>query len=205
MRPPSLPAHPGHWLVPALIRSYRAERPDVRFDLRQHGDAGLVEDLLGGAVDLAITGEQPDHPQVESRRLLIEPLRLVVSPDHRFAGRRSVRLADPAGDPFIVLKRGFSLRDVTQRLCGEAGFAPEIGFEGEEVETLRGLVAAGLGVALLPDPHGIGAPAAPHLRVSDVPASREIGIARIRDRRLPAASEQFREHALKNARTVARA
>jgi DNA-binding transcriptional LysR family regulator len=194
----------GTWLVPELIRSFRAERPEVRFDLRQHGDAGLVDDLLGGAVDLAITGGLPEHPQIEGRRLLIEPLRLVVPPDHRLAGRRSVRLADVAKDPFIVLKPGFSLRDVTERLCVEAGFVPQIGFEGEEVETLRGLVAAGLGVALLPDPHGVGSPAAPHLRVSDVPASREIGIAWIRDRRLPAASDRFREHAISNARKAAR-
>lgn len=193
----------GTWLVPGLIRSFRAERPQVRFDLRQHGDAGLVDDLLGGAVDLAITGDQPVHPQIESRQLLIEPLRLVVSSDHRLAGRRSVRLADVAQDPFIVLKSGYSLRGVTERLCGEAGFVPEIGFEGEEVETLRGLVSAGLGVALLPDPHSIGAPAAPHLRVSDVLASREIGMAWIRGRSLPAASEHFREHAISNARKFA--
>ncbi|RJS45743.1 LysR family transcriptional regulator [Nocardioides cavernaquae] len=194
----------GTWLVPELIRSFRAERPEVRFDLRQHGDAGLVDDLLGGAVDLAITGGLPEHPQIESRRLLIEPLRLVVPPDHRFAGRRSVRLADLAADPFIVLKSGFSLRAVTEHLCVEAGFVPQIGFEGEEVETLRGLVSAGLGVALLPDPHGVGAPAAPHLRVSDVQASREIGIAWIRDRRLPSASDRFRQHVIGNARKVAR-
>jgi len=189
----------GTWLVPELIRSFRADRPHVRFDLRQHGDAGLVEDLVNGVVDLAITGDRPQHPQVASRRLLKEPLRLVVPPDHRLARRRSVRLADVAGETFIMLKRGFSLRTVTERLCAQAGFSPAVGFEGEEVETLRGLVFAGLGVALLPDPHNLGAPAAPHLRVTDAGASREIGLAWIQGRRLPSASERFREHALRNA------
>ncbi|HWU23294.1 MAG TPA: LysR family transcriptional regulator [Nocardioides sp.] len=190
----------GTWLVPELVRTFRAERPHVRFDLRQHGDAGLVEDLLSGAIDLAITGDRPLHPQIESEVLLDEPLRLVVPPNHRLARRRSVRLREVAEETFIVLKPGFSLRAVTQDLCREAGFEPRFGFEGEEVETLRGLVYAGLGVALLPDPHSVGAPAAPHLRISGVRAVREIGLAWIRDRRLPPASDHFRTHALRNAR-----
>jgi len=190
----------GTWLVPELIQQFREERPDVRFDLRQHGDAGLVEDLLSGVVDLAITGDRPTHPQIESIRLLEEPLRLVVPPDHHLAGRRSVRLRDAAEETFIALKPGFSLRDVTTALCAEAGFEPTFGFEGEEVDTLRGLVAAGLGVALLPAPHSGGAPLAPHLRISDVKAVREIGLAWMKDRRLPPASEHFRTHVAARAR-----
>jgi DNA-binding transcriptional LysR family regulator len=193
----------GTWLVPALIQSFRIERPGVRFDLRQHGDAGLVADLLSGVVDLAVTADRPVEPLIESRRLLLQPLRLVVPPDHRLAGRHIVRLRDLADEPFIVLRPGFSLRALTESLCAQAGFRPVIGFEGEEVETLRGLVGSGLGVALLPEPRGTGEPVAPHLRVSDVNAVREIGLAWLRDRRLPPASDAFRRHVLGNAKAVA--
>lgn len=187
----------GTWLVPNLIREFRVERPEVRFDLRQHGDAGLVTDLLAGVVDLAVTGDRPQVAAVESRRLFREPLRLVVPPDHRLAGRSTARLAEVAEEQFIVLKPGFSLRTVTSDLCGQAGFEPQIGFEGEEVETLRGLVSAGLGVALLPEPRGSAAPVAPSLRILDVAASREIGLAWVRGRRLPPASAHFLDHALR--------
>ncbi|TWG98520.1 DNA-binding transcriptional LysR family regulator [Nocardioides sp. J9] len=186
----------GTWLVPELIREFRTQRPNVRFDLRQHGDAGLVDDLLHGVVDLAITGDRPHHPQFTSERLFLEP------PDHRLARRRTARLGEVADDQFIALKDGFSLRRVTEDLCAEAGFTPLVGFEGEEVETLRGLVAAGLGVALLPEPRAGATPAAPHLRVTDVPASREIGLAWLRDRELPPASAEFRDHALSSSRRV---
>ncbi|KRA31130.1 MULTISPECIES: LysR family transcriptional regulator [unclassified Nocardioides] len=192
----------GTWLVPELIRGFRAERPQVRFDLRQHGDAGLIDDLLNGVVDLAITGDRPQFAPLESRRLFLEPLRLVVPPDHRLAARRTARLADVAAEQFIALKPGFSLRTVTEDLCAQVGFTPLIGFEGEEVETLRGLVSAGLGVALLPEPRGGAAPAAPSLRITDVRASREIGLAWVRDRNLPPASEHFREHALRTSRLI---
>ncbi|WP_235735661.1 LysR substrate-binding domain-containing protein [Nocardioides alcanivorans] len=192
----------GTWLVPELIRTFRTERPQVRFDLRQHGDEGLIDDLLGGAVDLAITGAGPDLPQLESRRLFLEPLRLVVPPDHRLAGRRSARLKEVENEQFIVLKSGFSLRAVTEELCAEIGFTPRIGFEGEEVETLRGLVSAGLGVALLPEPRGGASTAGPSIRVRDVRASREIGLAWVRDRSLPPASALFREHVLQVSRKI---
>ncbi|KAB2807815.1 LysR family transcriptional regulator [Pimelobacter simplex] len=192
----------GTWLVPELIRSFHVERPQVRFDLRQHGDAGLVDDLLGGLVDLAVTGDRPQHPQLDSRRLFLEPLRLVVPPDHRLAGRRTARLAEVADEQFIVLRQGFSLRAVTEDLCARAGFAPRIGFEGEEVETLRGLVSAGLGVALLPEPRSTAAPTAPYLRVSDVSAAREIGLAWVKGRSLPEASADFRSHTLRTSRKI---
>ena len=192
----------GTWLVPELIRQFRAERPHVRFDLRQHGDAGLIDDLLGGVVDLAITGDRPRLPQLQSRRLFLEPLGLVVPPDHRLASRTTARLADVADEQFIMLKPGFSLRAVTEALCAQVGFTPLVGFEGEEVETLRGLVSAGLGVALLPEPRRGGAPVAPSLRVTDVRASREIGLAWVRDRHLPPASVHFREHALETSRKI---
>ncbi|WP_067435508.1 LysR family transcriptional regulator [Nocardioides jensenii] len=192
----------GTWLVPELIRAFRAERPSVRFDLRQHGDAGLIDDLLNGVVDLAVTGDRPQLKQIESRRLFLEPLRLVVPPDHRLASRRTARLGDVAREQFIVLKPGFSLRSVTEDLCDRVGFTPQIGFEGEEVETLRGLVSAGLGVALLPEPRSGATPIAPSLRITDVRASREIGLAWIRDRHLPPASAQFRDHALRTSSRI---
>lgn len=192
----------GTWLVPELISGFRTQRPHVRFDLRQHGDAGLVDDLLHGVVDLAITGDRPPLAALESRRLFLEPLRLVVPPDHKLAGRRTARLSAVADEQFIVLKSGFSLRRVTEDLCAKAGFRPQIGFEGEEVETLRGLVSAGLGVALLPAPRSGVAPAATSLRITDVRASREIGLAWLRDRTLTPASEHFRRHALSASRSI---
>ncbi|MFL6126142.1 LysR family transcriptional regulator [Actinophytocola sp.] len=75
-----------------------------------------------------------------------------------------------------------------------AGFTPRVGFEGEEGETLRGLVTAGLGVALLPPPQAPST--APHLRVTDVPSERDIGVAWLAGRTLPALSARFREHLL---------
>ena len=68
------------------------------------------------------------------------------------------------------------MRRITDDLCKQAGFKPRIAFEGEEAETLRGLVAAGLGVALLPPP-AVPRPGVVELTVTAPRAAREIGVA----------------------------
>ncbi|MCK2241539.1 MULTISPECIES: LysR family transcriptional regulator [unclassified Crossiella] len=184
----------GTWLVPPLLSRFRAGFPDIAFELTQHGEAGLAAALLSGTADLAVTSDDPGHPQLRWQHLLTEPLFLAVPPRHRLARRSRVRLADLAEEPFILLRPGYALRATTEDRCRQAGFTPRVGFEGEEVETLRGLVAAGLGVALLPLPGG--EPATPHLRLTDVPATRDIGLMWLADRELPPASAEFREHVL---------
>ncbi|MEV5716671.1 LysR family transcriptional regulator [Amycolatopsis mediterranei] len=185
----------GTWLVPAVLRGFLSEHPGTRFELRQHGEAGLEAELLDGTADLVITSGDPGHLQLRWARLLVEPLRLAVPPHHRLAGRARVRLADVADETFILLRPGYALRKTTEQLCAEAGFAPRIGFEGDEVETLRGLVTAGLGVSALPLPHTAAFPA-PHLELTDVDAARDIGLAWAVGRNLPPPSETFRRHVL---------
>ncbi len=184
----------GTWLVPDVISGFREQNPNARFELRQHGEEGLLAELHDGTADLVITSGDPATPAVEWRRLLVEPLHLAVPPGHPLARHDSVRLADAADETFILLRPGYGLRDTTEALCAEAGFTPKVGFEGEEVETLRGLVTAGLGVALLPPPRT--ASTAPHPRVTDVAGERDIGLAWLSTRDLPPLSARFREHVL---------
>ena len=112
---------------------------------------------------------------------LLVDLRLVVPADHRLATRKRIRLAEAADEIFVTLEPGYGLRRITDDLCKEAGFRPRIAFEGEEAETLRGLVAAGLGVALLPPP-AVPRPGVAELTVTAPRAAREIGVAWLADR-----------------------
>jgi DNA-binding transcriptional LysR family regulator len=189
----------GTWLVPPLVSSFREAHPQVRFELHQHGEASILQELVDGSADLIISSPTFGHPRVTWRRMLVEPLRLTVPPNHRLARRKRIRLAEVADEPFILLRSGYALRVLTERLCAEAGFTPKITFEGEEVETLRALVAAGLGIALLPPPRATAPEAAdpaPQLHITDVDSTRELGLAWLTDRELPPASAAFRDHVL---------
>ena len=131
--------------MPGLIRSFRADHPRVRFQLVQNYGEAMIERLRAGDLDLCLTSPVPDYPDLVARRLDEQKLRLVVPDDHPLAGRKRVRLAEAAGELFVTLEPGYGLRRITDALCAEAGFTPRIAFEGEEAETLRGLVAAGPG------------------------------------------------------------
>ncbi|MER5631629.1 LysR family transcriptional regulator [Streptomyces nitrosporeus] len=166
----------GSETVPALIRAFRADHPRVRFQLVQNYGEAMLERLRAGGLDLCLTSPVPDAPGLVARRLDEQRLRLVVPEDHRLARRRRVRLAEAADETFVTLEPGYGLRRITDDLCAEAGFAPRVAFEGEEAETLRGLVAAGLGVALLPPP-AVARPGVVELAVTAPRAVREIGLA----------------------------
>ncbi|MET9086456.1 LysR family transcriptional regulator [Streptomyces sp. NPDC004237] len=196
----------GTWLVPELVTGFRQRFPAVRFELHQADENGLTQHLLDATADVIITGKDPGHPLITWRRLLVEPLWLAVPARHRLAQRRRIRLAEVSAEQFIVLKPGYGLRSVTETLCHQAGFSPLVGFEGEEVETLRGLVAAGLGVSLIPAaPEAAAAPETNpdlpirYLSLTDVRAARDIGIARLASRTLPPAARRFADHASQTA------
>jgi DNA-binding transcriptional LysR family regulator len=166
----------GTETVPGLIRAFRADHPRVRFTLVQNYGEAMIERMRAGGLDLCLTSPVPDAPDLVARRLDEQKLRLVVPADHRLAARKRIRLAEAADESFVTLEPGYGLRRITDALCQEAGFRPKVAFEGEEAETLRGLVAAGLGVALLPPP-AVPRPGVAELTVTAPRAVREIGLA----------------------------
>src|SRR5256885_15103420 len=134
------------WLVPALVSAFRAEHPGPRFQLHQDAVGQLVDALRDGGVDLLIT-PRPGDPALTWHVLGGERLQLVVPPGHRLAGRKRVRLAQAAGERFVMLKHAFDFRDLVEDLCRQAGFEPESGFEAEDIASARAPAAAGPRVA----------------------------------------------------------
>ena len=193
----------GTWLVPDLVSSFRAEHPNVQFTLSQVRDE-LVTSVLGrGEVDLEISTLRPTDSSVHWRRLLVEPLRLAVPSEHPLARRARIQLAEVSSEPFIMLRPTSLLRRLCEDLCETAGFRPALGFEGDDLPTVRGFVAAGLGVAIVPalregSTDALTGPLH-YVEIADPLAVREIGLAWSTERRLLPAAELFREHAIGRA------
>jgi len=194
----------GTWLIPDLVRSFWAEHPQVQFQLTQVRDE-LVDSVLDrGEADLVISTLRSADPAARRQRLLDEPLRLAVPSDHRMAQATEIRLADAAEDRFVMVRPGSLLRRACDDLCRAAGFQPQVSFEGDDLTTVLGFVAVGLGVAIVPAASegapGPGAAPVRYLRITDVPATREIGLAWAADGRLLPAAELFREHVIGRVR-----
>lgn len=185
----------GESRVPALLRAFRADHPHVRFTLRQGPHEDTVEWVRSGAADVALTSPLPTDPTLHTVRVAEQELVLTVPSGHRLAGRRTARLSDLADEPFVGLKPGYGLRRITDELCAHAGFTPELAFQGEECDTLRGLVAAGLGVAILPAAEHEVAGGTVELSLRPV-SRRQIGLVWSAEHPLPPAARVFRDFVL---------
>ena len=136
------------------------------------------------------------HPALETLPLLEEELLLAVPRGHPLAnGHRRVRLALLREEPFVMLREGtYDLRDQTLLACRKAGFEPQVALDGGEMDSMLRFVAAGIGLAVLPEMvladlgSQDGAVAVRRLLPK---LSRSLVLARRRDRYFSAAAREF--------------
>lgn len=186
----------GSWLVPDLVRSFKVAHPRVSFDLIPKRDE-LVSLRRHADADLELSTRHPIEPDLRWRPLVAESLLLAVPADHRLATRSAVDLADCAEEYLIMIRPDSELRAASQRLLDRAEVAPKIAFVCDDLPTMRAFVAAGLGLAIVPRPHGeVAARGLRYVPIDDPHAKREVGIAWSTDRRLLPAVELFRDHVL---------
>ena len=189
----------GTWLVPGLVREFRRAHPAVRFQFTQvRDDAAVLDD---GRADLEIGTRRP--PTVHARRIAVEPLRLALPREHPLAEEDRIHLSAVTDEPFISLRPVSTLRTLTDDLCARAGFTPDVVFEGDDLSTVRGFVAAGLGVAIVPAPRAgtLEAAAGPlaYCEILDAGAVRDLTLTWSAERRLLPAAELFRRHVIRSA------
>lgn len=137
-------------LVPQMLRAFHAHAPRTKVLLAQEPHHDIMRDLTTGEAELGVTTIQPAGP-FGWLTLQHERLVAVVPPTHRLRDRKRITLRDLAGDELITTPVGFGYRAVVQQLMAEDGVALRISFESADLATIEGLVAAGLGVAILPE------------------------------------------------------
>lgn len=139
-------------LVPRALASFRDSYPDVALSLVEGLTPVLLDRLDAGDADVAVVSSSlaglAERSGFDLHHLLDERLLVAVSRTHRLARRRTVRLADLAGDPFVV--GSATAEDTLLRASLPGGFRPRIDLVAAEWTGKLGLVAAGLGVALVP-------------------------------------------------------
>lgn len=139
-------------VLPGILKTFRARFPGVTLALHEQPTEEQVHALRAGRIDVGLL--RPPVPDASIRTELIfrERLVLALPTSHPLAGRRRVTLRALAGELFVLLPRrlGPSLYDQIVLTCRRAGFSPRVGQEAVEMHTIVSLVAAGMGVALLP-------------------------------------------------------
>jgi DNA-binding transcriptional LysR family regulator len=146
-----LPTVAAHFL-PAVMSVFKARCPNVTVSLREEGRTDqLVPLVQNGEIDLSISRALASSG-LRSNVVLTEELCLAVSRKHALAGAKSVAPSQLRSEKFILYKSALhNIRELTLQFCRNAGFEPNVEFESEQAETIQNLVAADLGITLLPE------------------------------------------------------
>jgi DNA-binding transcriptional LysR family regulator len=146
--------------VPAAVRDLRRAHSQLVVQVLQLETHEAVERLRGGDADLAVVHHMPGLPVPETaglqrRRLLVDHLYVVLPEGHRLARREAVSIADLEAEPLILPRRDTPagrFRSVVEHLCAQAGFAPRVAYELDDLPAVQAFVATGIAVVPM---HGL--------------------------------------------------
>ncbi|PLT29967.1 LysR family transcriptional regulator [Peribacillus deserti] len=141
----------GH-LLPTVVSAFKDKQPNVTFYLRQGSYTSLIDSVKNSEIDLAFIGPVPTkESEINKDILFSERFSALVPSNHPLSDKKSLFLSDLRNDLFVLFPKGYILQKIAVDACGQAGFVPTIASEGEDMDAIKGLVAAGIGVSLLPD------------------------------------------------------
>jgi molybdate transport repressor ModE-like protein len=143
----------GATVVPRAVARFHEQHPEVELSMREAEPDEAGEMLKAGDVDLALVYDHPAtalSPDLEVIHLIDDCYDALLPAGHSLAGRRRLALADLRDEPWIASTSLCGCRQITETSCRNAGFEPRVAFEADETLAAQALVAAGVGVTLLP-------------------------------------------------------
>jgi DNA-binding transcriptional LysR family regulator len=146
----------GSTLMPQAIAAFRASHPGVEVTLAEGEPEQIAPRLRAGEFDLVLLFEFEGAGErlgtgLRRYELFDDPLHLALAADHPLAARGQLELADLAGEAWIQTSGDSPCARHVVRCCHAAGFEPSVSFESDDYQTVQGLVAAGVGVAMIPE------------------------------------------------------
>jgi LysR family transcriptional activator of glutamate synthase operon len=190
----------GPVAVPALLRGFRDAHPGVAIGLVQDSAENVLDAVLDGRVDLALASPVTASSTLKARSLARQPLVALLPEHHALAARRRLAVADLAGEPFVTMRPGYGVRTLTDDLLRTAGLPLRYALETDEMTTVAGLVAAGLGVSILPA--GNGADGTVEIPLRDAGTARVISLAWSAQRRQSEPVAALRRHLIERGPVV---
>jgi LysR family hydrogen peroxide-inducible transcriptional activator len=170
------------YLIPSYTAAFAKKYPEAKLRIVEETTSILVEGLRDLSIDVAILALPLRHKDLELFPIRTEPLFAVMRRDHPRASAESLALKDLRGESFVMLRDGHCFRDLSIATCTRAHITPNIAFESSQFSSLLGMVAAGVGVSLVPEmaiDRNVGCR---YVRLSDTQATRTIVAALLRGR-----------------------
>jgi len=166
----------GAHLLPPILTAFRKAHPKIQVHLKEESSPDLAGDLEQGEIELAILDEAGLRPGLGHETILTEEILLALPGKHRLADKDYLALKQVADEPFILMKPGHGFRQITLDFYRKAGLEPKVVFESGGIETVQALVAAGLGISLVPQMVA-GYPRVAYAHLSSPKATRTLSLA----------------------------
>jgi DNA-binding transcriptional LysR family regulator len=145
----------GATLMPLAVAIFRRGHPDITLTLAEGEPEEMAPRVRAGECDLALLFKFPGVREgvddgLRTVSMLEDPMHVALPADHPLAAKRALRLSDLRDEDWVQTSEPSPCARHVVRLCLTAGFEPRVSFESDDYETVQGLVAAGVGVALIP-------------------------------------------------------
>jgi DNA-binding transcriptional LysR family regulator len=187
--PPSI----GERLLPHILRRFHRDYPHVELHVVE-GDTGmLLSQLDTGNIDMAVVTLPLVQRGLNITPLFSEELVVVLPPEHALVRHTVISIADLANERFLIHSPAGFVREATAQACRQAGFMPQVVLDSGSIELVLRLVAAGLGVAIIPPIALTGAEPLAVRPLADPPIRRTMGLATREGRSLTPAAARMRD------------
>lgn len=141
----------GPYLLPLVMRRLRKQLPRLKLMLYEYQTQPLLEKLRGGDIELGILALPVPLDGLEARALYEEPFTVAVPTNSDLAKKPNLKVDDLNGETVLLLEDGHCLRDQALDVCSRVEAKESEDYRATSLETLRQMVAAGLGITLLPE------------------------------------------------------
>lgn len=179
------------YLMPRYTAAFAKRYPEAKLRIVEETTPLLVEGLRNLSIDLAILAAPLRHKDLQLFPIRTEPLFAVLPKEHPRAAVESIALKSLRGEPFVMLRDGHCFRDLSLATCTHARITPNIAFESDQFSSILGMVAAGVGISLVPEMAIDRNAACRYVRLSDSRATRTIVAAVMRGRTLNRVQQAF--------------
>jgi LysR family hydrogen peroxide-inducible transcriptional activator len=147
----------GPYLLPNVAARLRKHLPRLELMLYEYQTDPMLEKLHSGEIDVGILALPVVLDGFDSYELYKEPFTVAMPANHKLASRTSIRIEDLSHETLLLLEDGHCLRDQALDICASGDVHEKQDFRATSIETLRQMVAAGVGITLLPELAGRGA------------------------------------------------
>ncbi len=186
------------YLLPGILRGFRRRSPSVQLIVHEETTDRAVRALAQREMDLALVSLPITDGRMEVRSLFREELVLALPRGHALARKRSIGATDLQPENFIFMSDTHCLGAQTLQFCYAQGFSPRISCRSAQIETVQALVAAGMGISIVPAMARQRHDAASviYRSLGQAKPTREIALIWNKKRELSRAARDFRDYLL---------